>query len=698
MHLSMSNHIKKIFSVVLCSVVAAVFITVMFFCVPVIKETPECSSGVVVVYDRIDNETVKKEYEIGKDFAALRISDIGKLGKITKVNYVADDFVYPDHMPDNIEIVDLTKPFDFAEKGTLIFIILNLDPESETFIEQTEKLAEYKIGDFWNFHFSLPPVFGASNIYLKSKLLARHGEISDYDFIEFNTTYDKKTETFSTESQRTDIPLSFYTRRHTMSDAFASAQTITVHYQSAGSVYSGIKQLPLIGEESAVKNVHTHSQNILIAVAILSAVVFAVLVTLTIIERSVQFVSQVVWMFGIAVMLLSRFLAADITSVPLFWTAASMSAPFIILGGALLYMCKNIGKAPTKIIFPSLAAVGGVIAFVYPFVPFGAANAVRITSVVIRAVCAAALAFFTVLALISKTDKHEILQTSCTAVIGVTIIASLFLPQISPTYINPIFYLCIGMTVATFVIVFIQFYNMRKSNSYLTSNLHKEVERQVSDMKAIISERDKLLQFVSHDMKKPLLSSVTLLNSTIEREKDGEQIKALQIIKQNDERVVNNLSQVGGYAKFNYLAEPSKVVDLREFCTEICRFHKFDCNANGIVLKNLVVGRVKAFVKKQGLENTVSNIIMNAVEHADCSEITLSVKADKKQVSLLIADNGKGVSDEIDVFKPYVSENNSETGGIGLYICKNIIESMNGTLTYTSNTGHTVFCIALLKA
>ena len=65
---------------------------------------------------------------------------------------------------------------------------------------------------------------------------------------------------------------------------------------------------------------------------------------------------------------------------------------------------------------------------------------------------------------------------------------------------------------------------------------------------------------------------------------------------------------------------------------------------------------------------------------------------------LAIADNGKGIDADLDVFAPYVSENDNETGGVGLYICKNIIESMNGDLTYETGQTGTTFYISLLKA
>lgn len=695
--MNINYFVKRIIWVAVSAVLAAVFIVATFFAAPIIHAVPE-TEGEITELKFVDGAVQNNVYTIGEDFTAVRISDLGKIGKIMKVNYVADKFVRTSALSRDIQIVDLTKPFDFAEKGTLIFIVMNLDPHAEDFAEQAESLSEYKIGDYWHFTLSLPEIFCASNVYQRANLIARHGEIENYDFIDFNTSYDKKTDKFIPQTASTDIDLQFYTKRETLENSFMSAQIITVHYQSAGSGYSGIADGPLIGTESAVKGVNRISQNLLIAFAILAAVVFAVLAVLSFVEKSEKFVYSIVWVFGIFATLLSRFILTGATGAPLLWSALALSMPFMILGGAQLAIGCNFGKVPAKYIISALSAVGALFAFLRPFTPFNAAGAMLIVCTVVKAIGAVALSAFIVFSLLRKEGGREILQTVCAAIIAVAVISSLFLPQIFPAQTNPLFWLCVVVTAVTFVSVVADITDMKKSNDYLTANLHKEVERQVKDIKAVIAERDSLLQFVSHDMKKPLVSSASLIDTLIEREKDTEQAKTLHIVKQNTARVVSNLSEIAVYAKFNYIAEPSQVADLSELCAELYEFHKPDCNANGIVLKNLGDKGVKTFVKRQGLESVISNIIINAVEHANCKTITLSLKNYKNKVVLCVADDGKGIDESLDVFKPYVSENDTETGGLGLYICKNIIESMNGELSFQTGQSGTVFYISLLKA
>lgn len=698
MRLSANNYIKKIISVSAVAVLTAVFIVTMFFCSPKIFSVPETTGKIArdVYYE--DGVMKEHTYTVGVDLTAVRINDLGRLGKITEVNYVPDKFVSPDKLTDDIQIVDLTKSFDFAEKGTLIFVIMNLDPWAEDYTEQRDALSDYKLGDSWHFTMSLPKIFCASNIYLKDKLLSRNGEIENYNFIDFTDSYKIQTEKLSCKTAKTIIDLTFNTSRELMSHTLIAAQIITIHYQSTGSAYSGIADCPLIGAEDAVTGVSDRSQDILIAFTILSAVALAVLAVLSVLERSDKFIPSIICVTGICLLLLSRFFLSGVTAAPLLCTALALSSSFVILCGAQLSVGGKIGAIPAGYIAAGIALFGAVLAFIRPFVPFGAAAALQTVCTVVKAISAALLLTLIGISTLKENEKNDLLRTAYAAIIAVGIIASLFLPQIFPAQYNPMFWTNVATTVLIFVSVFVVFNHTKKSNDYLTNNLHMEVERQLKDIKAIIDERDKLLQFVSHDMKKPLDSSVSLLDTAIEREKDSEQIKTLRIIKQNDSRVITNLSEIGAYAKFNYIAETSQVVDLYELCEAIWQFHSFDCNANGIVLKNLVNRKVKVFVKKQGLENAVSNIIMNAVEHANCSSITMFMKYEKNKAILCIVDDGKGISSDIDVFKPYYSENKPETGGIGLYICKNIIESMNGSLSYESRPGETMFCISLLKA
>ena len=65
----------------------------------------------------------------------------------------------------------------------------------------------------------------------------------------------------------------------------------------------------------------------------------------------------------------------------------------------------------------------------------------------------------------------------------------------------------------------------------------------------------------------------------------------------------------------------------------------------------------------------------------------------------LLADNGKGISDDLKdlIFEPKFTTKTSGMG-LGLAITKNIIEAYNGSISFTSKEGKgTVFTVVLQK-
>ncbi len=700
--MNMGRARNQIIAIIISLLLSVAFIMMFCICIPDVTPVPEATGEIKHVDYEKDKETgeiktTEEIFVIGKDITAVRINDLSDLGAITKANYVPDRFVTPNKIPDDVMIVDLTENFEFAEKGTLFFIVMNLDPFAEDFVSQKNNLESHRVGDYWRFTVSLPQIFGASNIYVKSQLIERHGEIENYDFIEFNTSYMKVTDKYLPETDRTQTELDFYTRREVMEN-LSSSCIITIHYQSDGGIFSGIRDFPLIGTENAIKSCTEKSSSLLLAGFIFSAMAIAVLIVLSLLKQTAKFLPEIIMNIGVLALFVSWYISLSRTSIPMFWKGINTSALFILLCGVILSVGKNFKKFPIKFAMFGISAAGALISFCVPFVPFGTAelmgkilNVLKITDIVFIAV-------FTVIAAFDDKNMSSVLRPVCAVLIGVATVMSLRFAHVYLVQRNPLFWIYAAVVIADFITIFNVFMNTEKSNAYLTANLNLEVERQVKDIRSVISERDKLLQFVSHDMKKPLASSAILIDNLIERENNGEQIKALNIVKQNTARVLENLSEIASYARYNYIAEPSRALNVKELFASLYKYCSADCEACGIVLKNLVTGDYNVFAKRQGLENAATNIILNAVEHADCTEIELSARTDKNKVVLEISDNGKGMSPDTEVFKPYISEDKPESGGLGLYICKNIIESMNGELSYIRRNGKTVFIIVLLKA
>ena len=93
-------------------------------------------------------------------------------------------------------------------------------------------------------------------------------------------------------------------------------------------------------------------------------------------------------------------------------------------------------------------------------------------------------------------------------------------------------------------------------------------------------------------------------------------------------------------------------------------------------------------------------MVINAIEHASCLHIKISAKSVDDSVSILIKDDGIGIDEETAklLFKPYEANTESRTNGLGLYICKTHMTSMNGNIEYESDDSGLTFIVTVPRA
>ena len=128
--------------------------------------------------------------------------------------------------------------------------------------------------------------------------------------------------------------------------------------------------------------------------------------------------------------------------------------------------------------------------------------------------------------------------------------------------------------------------------------------------------------------------------------------------------------------------------------------------AKGLVLGGVVRGEDAEVPHisgdQAGLREVFSNLLENAVKHNSAgTEITAEVRANRRRLEITISDTGAGVSPELldTMFsrgnRRYVPGQNRGTG-MGLYLCKMLVELHGGTISAASRDGQgTFFTISL---
>lgn len=99
------------------------------------------------------------------------------------------------------------------------------------------------------------------------------------------------------------------------------------------------------------------------------------------------------------------------------------------------------------------------------------------------------------------------------------------------------------------------------------------------------------------------------------------------------------------------------------------------------------------------LNQVITNLINNAVKFTNEGSITVGYTSDDKNVYITVADTGIGISpeDQVLIFERFYKKHDEIQGaGIGLNLCKNIVEHYNGVLSVSSEVGKgSIFSVIL---
>lgn len=232
----------------------------------------------------------------------------------------------------------------------------------------------------------------------------------------------------------------------------------------------------------------------------------------------------------------------------------------------------------------------------------------------------------------------------------------------------------------------LKYVNISKKVHELSVNLDKQVDKQTFEYNQLINKQKEFISIISHEVKWPIASSIFQIDSIIEDFEEwnlqGKQLsKELHILntlllKTGD--LVNKLFSIQQFemnTKSLFL-EQIKISELIH--NEIKIFNRLEPNIEFITNINETIGYIA--LDKVQFRQVIDNLIWNAVKvvNRDTWKIYVSCKlVEQNMIKIVIEDNGKWFTDiEIKkIFEKYTTGWKSGIWlGMGLYLCKNIVE------------------------
>ncbi|WP_114782866.1 sensor histidine kinase [Botryobacter ruber] len=221
--------------------------------------------------------------------------------------------------------------------------------------------------------------------------------------------------------------------------------------------------------------------------------------------------------------------------------------------------------------------------------------------------------------------------------------------------------------------------------------------------------KNKIFSIISHDLRSPFASVKGVLNLVQNKPMSETGIKYLFGLLSKDLDVTLNMLNnllVWSKAQLEGSAIKYQPVNMQRLTQENIELACLQANHKNIQVTNLVDAGVFVLADKERVNFVLRNLIMNALKFTfEGGEITVTAKELGDAVTIAVRDNGKGISEE-NLSRLFTDERfttigtSSEKGtGLGLMLCKEFIESMNGRIGVESEEGQgSTFYFTLQKA
>jgi len=261
-------------------------------------------------------------------------------------------------------------------------------------------------------------------------------------------------------------------------------------------------------------------------------------------------------------------------------------------------------------------------------------------------------------------------------------------------------YLIISLfIVSTLRIGFIMFLKEIAEDIIAKNNIR--IEKDKLKLEELNETKNKLLSIIAHDLRSPfnsILGFSLLLKENSKDFTEEERDQYLEVIHSSAQStlvLLNNLLHWARSQTGQLKLSPKKIL-LSSIFKEIIQLSNSSAVAKQISLVQQNEDDIEVYTDIDMLKLVLRNLISNAIKFTNPEgKICVSAKRIKDQVEISVSDNGVGMSqDAIDnLFNLSTSETtmgtaNEKGSGLGLILCKELIEKQGGKIWVESQLGH----------
>jgi len=237
-------------------------------------------------------------------------------------------------------------------------------------------------------------------------------------------------------------------------------------------------------------------------------------------------------------------------------------------------------------------------------------------------------------------------------------------------------------------------------SKYLLKEEKYIVEAQNEELKVLNKTKDRFFSIISHDLKNPfnvIMGFSEVLKDGYNSYSDKERKHFIDEINNSSVVVYELLDNLLKWSslQLNGIVLKKESINLKTIINEIISTQELNAKVKSINIINSVKTDITITADKQSILTILGNLIGNAVKFSfENSDIIVNADVKDKQVVFSVQDFGVGIEKDIvdKLFK--IDENHSTVGtknergnGLGLILCKEIVNQNQGEIWLESSLG-----------
>ncbi len=235
--------------------------------------------------------------------------------------------------------------------------------------------------------------------------------------------------------------------------------------------------------------------------------------------------------------------------------------------------------------------------------------------------------------------------------------------------------------------------DMLEQHAYEMVELNLKLEESEEKLRELNASKDRFFSIIAHDLRSPfttLIGFTEILKEDFDTFTPEELKDSINTIHQTSRKIYNLLENLLSWARVQtgrMPYEPQKI-DLSEIILGVVSLFETNAKTKEITLNSIVQPNLCVFADKNMLDTVIRNLVSNALKFTPAGKfitVTTTTKDNFAEVSVI--DTGLGMSPEtvaklfkIDQHVTTLGTTGEKGSGLGLILCKELVEKNGGTI------------------